>query len=61
MRSTALKEGSLLRAGRLGRGVRREATGVANATVEVVEVIEVLGDYNIQIKCLFCLIKMKIC
>ncbi len=29
----------------IGRGVRREATGIANATVEVVEIIEELGDY----------------
>ena len=44
-RSAALKEGKRLRAGLLGRGVRREATGVAKARVEVFEVMEVLGDY----------------
>lgn len=44
VRSSALKEGSRLSAGLLGRGVRREATGVAKVKVETLEAIEVLGD-----------------
>ena len=44
VRSAALKEGRRLRAGRLGRGVRSEATGVAKVSVEALDDIDVLGD-----------------
>ena len=42
VRSAAPKEGRQQRAGRLGRGVRRDATGVAKVKVEALDVL--LGD-----------------
>ena len=44
VRSVVLNEGSMLSAGRLGRGVRRDATGVAKVKVDMLEEFEVLGD-----------------
>lgn len=44
-----LYDGSRLRAGRLGRGVRREATGVAKVRVEILDEIDVLlGDCTVK-------------
>ena len=45
VKSAVLYDGSRLRAGRLGRGVRREATGVAKVRAEILDEIDVLlGD-----------------